>query len=402
MSFLRLLGLLLVAAVGVACAKPEPVEVEPVAGCFSHQSPNWFSLCIAGDEVRALAHFTKRRTRNVATTCLTAGTVRQTASELTVELGLGDCQNGGAFGDLALVCAVESADLLDCANQEGAAARFARLDTFETRALEHRFEVIERVLAERAVEVIGVGVLSACGAPGTAAPSGAFHSGEACGVDYRTTSIPAEVGMQFGVVYRPIAAPRSVELEIAWTTPELIDPDGEPQTIPSTLVRVPRDQEAVVGYRFHAPWTLVAGDWTVEIRHQGNVLSSTTFRVVRPIPPRANRGSGAGVSVVRGSKASGPKTPALVGGSLAQCLTDSGAVFYGAHWCSACKKQKALFGADVDALPYVECEQWITRIKNRACRGVTAYPTWQFPDGSRQSGVFSLAKLAQRSGCPLP
>jgi hypothetical protein len=42
---------------------------------------------------------------------------------------------------------------------------------------------------------------------------------------------------------------------------------------------------------------------------------------------------------------SGSDTPAEPGpfDEFAQCITDSGAVFYGTEWCSHCKNQKALF-----------------------------------------------------------
>ena len=40
---------------------------------------------------------------------------------------------------------------------------------------------------------------------------------------------------------------------------------------------------------------------------------------------------------------------------MAKCLTDKGAKFYGASWCSWCKKEKELFGEAAQYLPYVEC-----------------------------------------------
>ena len=41
--------------------------------------------------------------------------------------------------------------------------------------------------------------------------------------------------------------------------------------------------------------------------------------------------------------------------ALAEHLTNEGAVFYGAEWCSHCQEQKRLFGASASRLPYIEC-----------------------------------------------
>jgi len=34
--------------------------------------------------------------------------------------------------------------------------------------------------------------------------------------------------------------------------------------------------------------------------------------------------------------------------------------------------------------------------------GIAEYPTWIFADGTRQTGVLSLAQLSTKTGCPLP
>ena len=40
---------------------------------------------------------------------------------------------------------------------------------------------------------------------------------------------------------------------------------------------------------------------------------------------------------------------------FAQCITDSGAKFYGAFWCPHCQNEKRLFGSAEKLLPYIEC-----------------------------------------------
>lgn len=86
---------------------------------------------------------------------------------------------------------------------------------------------------------------------------------------------------------------------------------------------------------------------------------------------------------------------------LAQCLKDSGTIFYGAFWCPHCRSQKEMFGAAQKLLPYVECSTLDGNGQLPVCRekGITGYPTWEFPDGSRLSGEQSFETLAEKSGC---
>jgi hypothetical protein len=55
-------------------------------------------------------------------------------------------------------------------------------------------------------------------------------------------------------------------------------------------------------------------------------------------------------------------------------------------------------------LPYVECSTADGKGQLAVCKdaGVTSYPTWEFPDQTRQSGEVPLAILAEKTGCTLP
>jgi len=88
---------------------------------------------------------------------------------------------------------------------------------------------------------------------------------------------------------------------------------------------------------------------------------------------------------------------------FARCLKDKGTVFYGTFWCKYCQKQKKMFGRSTRLLPYVECSTANGQGTLPICREnkITGYPTWVFPDQSRESGVIPLEKLAARSGCSL-
>lgn len=90
--------------------------------------------------------------------------------------------------------------------------------------------------------------------------------------------------------------------------------------------------------------------------------------------------------------------------AFATCLGDKGVKFYGAFWCPHCQAQKALFGASVDKLPYVECSTPDGNSQNQTCNaeGIESYPTWVFPNGARVSGEQTLEYLSATTSCPLP
>ena len=89
---------------------------------------------------------------------------------------------------------------------------------------------------------------------------------------------------------------------------------------------------------------------------------------------------------------------------FAQCLKDKNAVFYGAFWCSHCQNQKVMFGKSAKLLPYTECSTVDGKGQLAFCKekNITAYPTWEFTDGSRELGEVSLQKLSEKTGCQLP
>lgn len=84
--------------------------------------------------------------------------------------------------------------------------------------------------------------------------------------------------------------------------------------------------------------------------------------------------------------------------ALARAITASGTKFYGAAWCTFCTQQKELFGDAQYYLPFVEVtnpDRTLTDAGRAA--GITSFPTWVFPDGSRETGVQTVATLAARS-----
>ena len=94
--------------------------------------------------------------------------------------------------------------------------------------------------------------------------------------------------------------------------------------------------------------------------------------------------------------------------TFAECITQSGAQFYGAFWCPHCQEQKAefdtIFGTGADKLPYIECSTPDTNDQLKVCAdaGIKGYPTWKFADGSVKEGALSLQQLSTQTGCALP
>ncbi|MBU6228754.1 MAG: hypothetical protein KGQ93_03565 [Cyanobacteria bacterium REEB459] len=88
---------------------------------------------------------------------------------------------------------------------------------------------------------------------------------------------------------------------------------------------------------------------------------------------------------------------------LAQHLTATGSLMYGAYWCPHCADQKALFGDAANQIPYVECAVDGENAQSQRCRqrGIKGYPTWDI-GGQLYPGVASLDQLATLSGYQLP
>lgn len=84
------------------------------------------------------------------------------------------------------------------------------------------------------------------------------------------------------------------------------------------------------------------------------------------------------------------KKPAVLD-DFAKCLTDKGAVMYGATWCKYTSAQKGMFGNSIKFVNYQDFS------KNSE---VKVTPTW-FIDGNKYERVQSLDKLASITGCVL-
>lgn len=87
--------------------------------------------------------------------------------------------------------------------------------------------------------------------------------------------------------------------------------------------------------------------------------------------------------------------------AYAQCLTDHGVKMFGAWWCPHCQQQKALLGKSFEKIKYTECSDPGSQEMNQACKDakIEGYPTWEFKDGTRLSGVQTLEDLGKKAEC---
>lgn len=93
---------------------------------------------------------------------------------------------------------------------------------------------------------------------------------------------------------------------------------------------------------------------------------------------------------------------AVASESFAQCLTEKGMKFFGSKNCGWCAKEKTLFGDSLQYVDYIECvgddDQWTKECQDAQ---ITSVPTWQLPDGTKESGFKTLEQLAEISTCSL-
>lgn len=89
--------------------------------------------------------------------------------------------------------------------------------------------------------------------------------------------------------------------------------------------------------------------------------------------------------------------------AFAACLEEKGAIFYGTFWCKFCNQQKKMFGSSQKLLPYTECSTPDAKNSTQICieKDIKTYPTWDFADGSRLTGVQSLETLAEKTSCQI-
>ena len=101
------------------------------------------------------------------------------------------------------------------------------------------------------------------------------------------------------------------------------------------------------------------------------------------------------------SAAEGEDAPDLV--AFAKALTDAGVKLFSTAWCSFCSAQKQLFQDGGSYLPYIEVSNPDRTLNEVGIENnITSFPTWEFPDLTRETGLLDLETISQRSGVPIP
>lgn len=99
--------------------------------------------------------------------------------------------------------------------------------------------------------------------------------------------------------------------------------------------------------------------------------------------------------------AEGENAPDLV--AFAKALTQAGVRFFGADWCPFCNEQKKLFEDGYVYLPFIEVTNADRTLNSTGTsENITTYPTWEFSNGQRVTGVQTLAQLSSLSGVAIP
>lgn len=101
-----------------------------------------------------------------------------------------------------------------------------------------------------------------------------------------TTTIPAQLGKEFGFEFKPSGIQfQALDLTLVTEFPSQGLYDHETQT---TMYRDERSLESIAGqsqyqgYNLDAPSELVPGIWTFKIMHHGQVLAAQSFTLVIP------------------------------------------------------------------------------------------------------------------------
>jgi cyclophilin family peptidyl-prolyl cis-trans isomerase len=89
--------------------------------------------------------------------------------------------------------------------------------------------------------------------------------------------------------------------------------------------------------------------------------------------------------------------------AFAQALADADVRLFGTAWCSHCTQQKQLFEDGSEQLPSIEVTNPDKSPNEIGIEeGISVYPTWEFPDGSRAEGLLDLDTISTRSGVAIP
>jgi hypothetical protein len=123
--------------------------------------------------------------------------------------------------------------------------------------------------------------------PSTNTPTGTVTAVAAEKLVTSTTSIPARVGLEFGLRYIVAGAPPGADVPldfvITFPAPGLKDPAAAAPSTESRFSRPKKIGDTIyLGYGFESAWEIVPGTWTFSISQAGKKLAEQSFTVTKP------------------------------------------------------------------------------------------------------------------------
>ena len=96
-------------------------------------------------------------------------------------------------------------------------------------------------------------------------------------MEVKTSTIPARLGLRFGVAHTFLNIPEGDKIDMTMRHPPLQKKGGGTST-ESRTTKEPNSQGSAFG--FDSPQEVVLGKWVFEFRHKGKLLCSQPFQVV--------------------------------------------------------------------------------------------------------------------------
>lgn len=144
------------------------------------------------------------------------------------------------------------------------------------------------------------------------------------------------------------------------------------------------------------------------------VIIGASYLAMRHIPPKISAIAGAlaaaillagFIYLIHANVGPGEKYD-----EFAQCLDEKGFIMYGSITCSACARQRAMFGDSFKFIKEIECDPRNPNPETQRCieKNIKGTPTWiqENANGNElhrfDTGLQSLEKLSSVSNCPLP
>lgn len=143
---------------------------------------------------------------------------------------------------------------------------------------------IERIdIVGKGIYQVDVGKLT----PDKQAPTGIVASVKNAKLIESTTTVPARIGLEFGIQYAIVGSPKGAQLPIRIVNVYPKQGLRNPKT-GKTVQRAEIVRDKVIGdliyagYAFENEWEIVPGVWKIELWHENRKLAEQSFTVTRP------------------------------------------------------------------------------------------------------------------------